>query len=307
MIAGAKPLFEAGRLSYGVGYLKPAKKLLVDLTVSKTGLDKALAFANQLFLALEEHGHRVVIAPSSERLRRIEIDQHEVSRKIPSHDNRWSPGRCTVVYIGTVAIGLTVIEMSEEIEARYVNGEYVRLSDYIPPKHGRHTPEHGWTSKHDFPNGRLCLQAYSPYWRAEWRQQWRDTKTYNISSHIAAIVKGLEQAVSDVARIIEEGERQAEQERQRWEAQQAEWRRVEAERLAAKALKDSKEELLQIIEMWAESKRLEAFFADAEQRLVHLSDDERERTLDRLKRARELIGTVDALDRLRSWRTPDER
>jgi hypothetical protein len=66
LIAGAKALFEVGRRSYEVGYLKPAKKLLVDLAVSKTALDKALAFANELFLALEERGHRVVIAPSNE-------------------------------------------------------------------------------------------------------------------------------------------------------------------------------------------------------------------------------------------------
>ena len=64
LIKGAKPLFEAGPLSRDSGYLKPEKKLLVDLTVSKTGLDKALSFANQLFLSLESRGHRVVIAVS---------------------------------------------------------------------------------------------------------------------------------------------------------------------------------------------------------------------------------------------------
>jgi hypothetical protein len=81
----------------------------------------------------------------------------------------------------------------------------------------------------------------------------------------------------------------------------------EAERRAAQALKDSKEDLLQIIEMWAGSKRLEAFFADAEQRLADLPDDERDRILERLRRARELIGGVDALDRFRSWKAPEER
>jgi len=42
--------------------------------------------------------------------------------------------RCTVVYIGTVAIGLTVIELSEKAEGRYVNGEYVRLTDFVPKR-----------------------------------------------------------------------------------------------------------------------------------------------------------------------------
>jgi hypothetical protein len=67
-----------------------------------------------------------------------------------------------------------------------------------------------------------------------------------------------------VARLVEEGERQAELERQRWAAQMEQWEREEAERCTAKALKESKEKLLEIIEMWAISKRLEAFFADAE-------------------------------------------
>lgn len=40
------------------------------------------------------------------------------------------------MYIGTLAIGLTIIEMSEEVEVRYVNGKYIRESDYVPPKRG---------------------------------------------------------------------------------------------------------------------------------------------------------------------------
>jgi hypothetical protein len=126
LVSGAKPLFEAGRLSWHGKYLKPAKKLLVDLAVTKAGLDKAIAFANELFLALEARDHRVVIAPNSEQFHRAKVDERENPGKGHHHSDLWSPMRCTVVYIGTVAIGLTVIEMSEEAAARYVNGEYVR-------------------------------------------------------------------------------------------------------------------------------------------------------------------------------------
>jgi hypothetical protein len=38
-----------------------------------------------------------------------------------------------VAYIGTVPIGLTIIEMSEEVEARYIKGKYTREADYVPP------------------------------------------------------------------------------------------------------------------------------------------------------------------------------
>ena len=168
--------------------------------------------------------------------------------------------RCTVVYIGTVAIGLTVIEMSEAAEGRYVNGEYVRLTDFVPKRRSRYAQDSGWTSTHDFPTGRLCLQAYSPYPRANWTQQWRETPSRDLSGRIPSIVRELEKATVEIARLVEEGERQAEIERQRWEAQREQWRREEEARRTAKALKDSKEDLLQVIDAWAEAKRLEAFF-----------------------------------------------
>lgn len=307
LITDVKQLFEAGRLSYDAGYLKPSKRLLVDLAITKTGLDKALSFANQFFLALEARGHRVLIAPNSEHFHRAEVDEQEIPEKHHHYNNLWSPQRCTVVYIGTVAIGLTIIELSENVEARYVNGEYVRLRDYVPKRRGRYAHDSGWTSTHDFPTGRLCLQAYSPYPRAQWSQQWRETKKRDLSTRIPAIIRELEKATVEVARLVEEGERQAELERQRWAAQQEQWRREEAERRAAKALKDSKEELFKIIEMWATSKRLEAFFADAEQRLEDLPEDLRVQTMERLQRARKLIGSIDALDRFQYWKAPEER
>ena len=111
----------------------------------------------------------------------------------------------------------------------------------------------------------------------------------------------------NIARLVEEGERQAEIERQRWETQQEQWRKEEADRRAAKALKESREELLQIINGWAESNRIEQFFQDAERRATNLSDNERLKVLERLKRARGLVGSVDALDHFMSWRSPDER
>ena len=49
------------------------------------------------------------------------------------------------------------------------------------------------------------------------------------------------------------------------------------------------------------------FFKDAEQRLEGLNDEDRAAILDRLKRAREFLGDVDALERFKSWRAPDER
>jgi hypothetical protein len=46
---------------------------------------------------------------------------------------------------------------------------------------------------------------------------------------------------------------------------------------------------------------------DAKRRARDVDDDERERLLDRLERARSLFGGVDALQHFLAWKTPEER
>jgi hypothetical protein len=53
LIRGAKEHFLASRKVDEGEHLKPYKKLLVDVIASRSGLDKALEFANDLFNALE--------------------------------------------------------------------------------------------------------------------------------------------------------------------------------------------------------------------------------------------------------------
>lgn len=310
LVNGVRGLFEQGRYKNETGYLRPDKQILVDLIVTKPSLDKALSFANQLFLSFEDRGYPVVLEPRGENLYRAAVDEHEVPRKTRDdryHNRLWSPCRCTVVYVGTVAIGLTVIEMAEEVEVRYVDGKYIREQDYVPPKRSRYGHEFTWTTKKDYPTGRICLQAYAPYRRAHWVKRWQETKKRDLGSQIKTIIKELKEAAVVIGRLVEEGKRQAEIERQKWEAQQEIWRQEEAERHAAQALKESRDELLQIIDRWERANRIEQFFRDSEQRAAGLSDAERLRLLERLKLAREMVGSVDALDRFMAWRAPDEQ
>lgn len=307
LIVGAKPFFEAGRESFHAKYLKPAKKLLVDFAVSKSGLDNALSFANQLFLAFEARGHRVVIAPPSESFRRAAVDEHDPPRNHSVYNDLWSPLRCTVVYIGTVAVGLTIIELSEAVEVRYINGEYVRLRDYVPPKRSRAAWNDGWTSTRDLPTGRFCLQAYSPYLVANWTRQWRASKKRSLEGNIPAIVRGLEKDVIEVARLVEEGEIQAELDRRRRQEEFARWERAQAEKRAAEALNDSKEDLLAIIDVWAQANRIKEFFDDVEKRLEEIAETEQPTIRERLKRARDIVGSVDALEQFKSWEAPEDR
>ena len=80
-----------------------------------------------------------------------------------------------------------------------------------------------------------------------------------------------------------------------------------AKRLAIQAQKDSLEELKQVIDAWGEVNRIEQFFRDAESHAANLEPEEQARIHERLKLAREMIGSIDALDYFRQWRTPVER
>ena len=67
------------------------------------------------------------------------------------HDDRWSPDRPTVALIGTVAIGITVYEIAEDLvggapkhESRAHAGELVTLVDMDQFIEGKFDPDAGW-------------------------------------------------------------------------------------------------------------------------------------------------------------------
>jgi len=197
--------------------------------------------------------------------------------------------------------------LSEEAEARYMNGEYVRVTEPLQGKRGRYATEMSTsTSKHDFPTGRLCLQAYCADSRGEWVKQWRETKERELTPRIAEIIKDLMKAAPVIASLIEEGERKAEQERREWDEQRRRWRQQQAEERAAKAQSESKQQLMKVLELWAEAKRIEQFFEEAEMALNVLDPEAQIGLRDRLSRARQLIESADALEQFRRWRAPDE-
>lgn len=310
LIRGAREHFEKSRPIDEGAYLKPYKKLLVDITASKAGLDKALDFANDLFNAFESVGHRVVIAPSDEQLGRATIDEREVRTKQRNpyyYNGPWSPYRPTVVYVGSVAIGLAIVEMSEEVLLRYVRGKYIREADYIPPRPSRHFVDHTWTTTRELPSGRLRLVAYSPYHRVSWSTEWQETKKTSLRSSIRTIVKSVEDAAPDLVAKLEEADRQAEIARQEWLAAEERRRREEDRLRVQKSIQDSREHLDQVIQQWSNVMSIERFLAGVEQRAAELPETDREPVLERLKLAREFLGTQDPLDFFLSWKTPSER
>ena len=149
LILGTKSLFEKTRRIEECEYLCPYKRLLVDITSSEACHTKALDFANDLFHALASEGHRVVIPPSCEKLQRASIEVRETSvKKQYDHYNHgfWSPDRPTVVYVGSIPIGLCIVEMSESVLLRYVGGTYIRESGSKIAVTGiQTTPILGWS------------------------------------------------------------------------------------------------------------------------------------------------------------------
>jgi hypothetical protein len=215
LIRGAKEHFLASRKVDDAEHLKPYKKLLVDITVSRSGLDKALGFANDPFNALESVGHRVVIAPPDAQFRRERVQEKEDPPKKDhrhdpyGYDRLWSPYRPTVAYVDSLAFGLAIVEMTESVAMRYVNGKYIRESDYVPPKASRRYVDHTWATTRDLPSGRLRLLVYSPYRSVSWSTS-QESKARSLTSDISQIVKAIENAIATVTEKLREAERQAE-------------------------------------------------------------------------------------------------
>ena len=136
LIQGAYELFQRGRTSDS-GYLRPLKRNLPDIFASTTGLAPALTLASELYLALEDRGYKVTLATDGTLRRRPGVDHRGVEVKddpYTDHRERWMPGRLTVVALGSLAIGLTIYELSERIEVRLVKGEWVPVAASKPER-----------------------------------------------------------------------------------------------------------------------------------------------------------------------------
>jgi len=305
LLEGVREKMNEGRETYS-GYLRPQKRLIADIIASKDSADRAIEVANQLYLLCEAHNHRVIFSPNDQRYYRCSVDEREK----PSgnhYPDLWAPSRPTVVFIGTVAFGLTIFETSENVEVMHVNDKYIRVADITPEMQKKFSRIHTWTTTKEIPSGRLCLQVYSPYPLVQWVRQWREKTPGEFPSKFKRIIKELEAETATIAKLYEEGKRKDEIERQRREEEYRVWQAQEAIRRQIKSKEDSREELFKVIESWAEVKRIEEFFKEAECRIADIAEPENGIFMKRLELARQLIGSMDALQQLATWKTPEER
>ena len=120
------------------------------------------------------------------------------------------------------------------------------------------------------------------------------------------MVRELETSASTVANLVAEAALKAETERKEAAARAERLRREEAERRRLDNIKQSRQQLLGLIDDWGTAARVEAFFQDIERRATEGDAMAHEALRNRVQRARELLGGVDALQRFREWKAPDE-
>ncbi|MEX2575428.1 MAG: hypothetical protein WD382_02135 [Halofilum sp. (in: g-proteobacteria)] len=302
LVAGASKHFDKVRETEE-GYLRPYKRLLVDVYVSRHLVERVLLVADSLFREFEANGHRVTLAPRDQLLVRRDIDERKDGGR-ERYERPWKPECPTIITVDGVVFGLSIYEISESVEVAHTGtGQYVPVADLTANQARRI----GWTTYRDRPTGLLCLEAYSPYPRTEWTQRWRESSPGDLEHRAKSIIRTLRKSVPTILALADEARQAVEEERRRWEAMQQQWERERIERQRAQAIKESRDELLKIIDDWSTKTKYAAFFAEVEARASELPEPERRSLLDRLDRARHLIIETDSIDSLRGWKSHDER
>lgn len=306
LLTGVKPLFLKTR-NVENDILRPFKRLLVDVMTSEAKLDEALDAAQVLFETLNRRGFHVGFTPVGGHMSRaqVELSEKPVSRDF--HRAIWAPERPTVVYIGETAIGLTLFEMTEEVETVYVNGKYLPVRNLSEQQLRRYTGIHHWRSKKEHASGRLCLQAYCPSWPVKWSRRWQETKPGTFHKMVPSIISELEAIAPELVRQVEEARVRAEEEHRRWQEEMRQ-HKLEVERVQrAKNRQDSRRDLMAAIASFDEARRVADYFKSIENELERLPEADSALVHERLRLAKELVGTLNPLALLKRWKAPDER
>ncbi|MCX8982792.1 hypothetical protein [Citrobacter portucalensis] len=290
------------------GYYKPTKKKLLDLNVSDTGFDSAIDFLSRFFDALGKQGYRVTLDVPGERFHRAEIDIKEDPKGEGYRwDNLWRPYTPSIICIGDMHFAFNLAEMTEYVPAKKVKNRYVRDEQMGRWTSGKNSVPFLHVSKHTLPTGRFLFQLYSPYESADWRVQFRQTKQCGLISQIPKMITVMQEAIPIITRQLEEARIKAEERRIKYEREHTIWLEKERIRREEEGHKASITELKSIMAQWAEDKRVEQFFRDAELDAAGLDEQQKVQIMERLQLARQLLSEDTAVERLLKWKTPQDR
>lgn len=291
------------------GLLRPFKRVLADITVSEALLDDTLDLANRLYLKFESRGHHVSIPAPVRNYRpfRMKVDEREVPTASRWHHEVWVPERPTLAYVDGVPFGLSIFEMTENVEMLYVRGDYVPVRSLTDVQRARLANVHTFTTHKPLLTGRRCLQAYSAHGRFEWSHQWREKKPGQLAKMLPEVVSLLEDVVPEVRAGVEKANLQAEEEQRKRDAEWAAYKLREKLAREAKNRESARADLLTAIGAWEEARRIHDFFNAVQHQARGLDESNRAHLEGRLELARELIGKLDPLAVLANWKAPLER
>ncbi|ASG77588.1 hypothetical protein DLB95_13325 [Salmonella enterica subsp. diarizonae] len=289
------------------GYYKPTKKKLLDLNVSETGFNSAIDFLSRFFAALGKQGYWVRLAEGNEGLHCQGIDIKEDPKEGGlRYDSLWRPCSASIICIEDMLFGFNLAEMTEYVPAKEINGRYIRDETMIRWIRGKYDKPFRYVIRHALPTGRFFLQLYSPYSSTNWQVEFRQTKQCGLESQIPKIISAMRDAVPLIKKQQEEARVKAEARRIQWELDEKRYREKERIRREKEAYNASLAELKAIMVQWAEDKRIEQFFREAESDVSMLEEKEKGRATERLSLARQFLSVDTAIERLLKWQTPQE-
>lgn len=201
----------------------------------------------------------------------------------------------------------SLAEMTEYVPAKEVNGRYIRDETMIRWMRGKYDKPFRYVIRHALPTGRFLLQLYSPYTSTNWQVQFRQTKQCGLVSQIPKIISAMHDAVPLIKKQLEETRIKAEARRIQWELDEKRYREQDRIRREKEAYNASLAELKAIMVQWAEDKRIEQFFREAEIDVDTFDKPKRMLVIERLQLARHFLSGVTAVELLLDWKTPQER
>ncbi|HCI6425193.1 TPA: hypothetical protein NPP08_004862 [Klebsiella quasipneumoniae subsp. similipneumoniae] len=290
------------------GYYKPTKKKLLDLNVSETGFNTAIDFLSRFFAALGKQGYWVRLAEIGEGLHCQNIDIKEDPKEGGFRcDSLWRPCSASIICVEDMLFAFSLAEMTEYVPAKEVNGRYIRDEAMICWMQEKYEKPFRYVVKHTLPTGRFLLRLYSPYSSTNWQAEFRQTKQCGLISQLPKLISAMHDAVPLIKKQQEEARVKAEERRIQWELDEKRYREKERIRRENEAYNASVAELKAIMAQWAEDKRIEQFFLEAESDASLLGEQLKIQIINRLQLARQLLSVDTAVERLLKWKTPHER
>jgi hypothetical protein len=309
MIMGSLTSFTSRRVDSD-GYLKPAKRNLPDLVVTKPTLRRAASILMKLASSVRDLNHRISVAcGEGGYTRKVMGNEDGRLQRSVFETNTWGPARPTLIFIDDIAIGVTIYEQTVDTvdkEMVYLDGKYVSVHEARKLKpglwNGIRAERHRIIADRA-PSKRLCLRAYSPYYLVDWTQTWSEGSS-SLTKQIGDIVQSLVTRSKSLGIELAEASRTAALERARWEAEMV-LVKARDERLAIlKQREVALKELLNTIDSWSAGRKAEAFFNDIIARSTVMEAEVRRALLAKVEDAKELLQSPDSVETLMAWTSP---